>query len=68
MTQFYSVLFSNKKLLKQYNKPVPKTWDELIKTSKYILKQERRYNNNTELIGYNGAFDSKYIYIIKFIY
>jgi len=57
LTQFYSVLFSNVKLLNQYNKPIPKTWDELIKTSKYILKQER-LNNNTELIGYNGEFDS----------
>jgi len=47
------VLFSNKKLLNNYNKPIPKTWDELIETCKYIMDRE----NDTELICYNGLFD-----------
>jgi len=38
---------------------VPKTWDELIETSKYIINEEKRLYNNTELIGYNGLFPGK---------
>lgn len=49
----YSVLFSNKILLDRYNKSVPKTWDELILTSKEILNEEKKLNN-TNLIAYNG--------------
>ncbi|ORX79047.1 periplasmic binding protein-like II [Anaeromyces robustus] len=49
----YSVLYSNKNLLEKHHKPVPKTWDELIETSKYILERE----NNPDLIAYNGYLD-----------
>ncbi|KAG4107829.1 periplasmic binding protein-like II [Neocallimastix lanati (nom. inval.)] len=52
----YSALFSNKALLKKYNKPIPKTWNELIETGKYILEKERA-EENTDIIGYNGLFD-----------
>ncbi|ORX86586.1 hypothetical protein BCR32DRAFT_240855 [Anaeromyces robustus] len=53
----FNGLFSNKRLLKKYNKKIPKTWDELIETGKEILEKERALNN-TDLIGYNG-----YIYV-----
>jgi len=47
------VLYSNNILLKKYNKPIPKTWDELINTSHYIMEKE----NNTNLVAYNGFID-----------
>eukprot|EP00833_Pecoramyces_ruminatium_P001529 jgi/Orpsp1_1/1175561/evm.model.c7180000054357.1 len=50
----YSMLYYNYGLLDKYNKTVPKTWDELINISKYILEKE----NNPDLIAYNGFFDS----------
>eukprot|EP00833_Pecoramyces_ruminatium_P013862 jgi/Orpsp1_1/1187894/evm.model.d7180000061000.1 len=50
-------LYSNQALLNKYNKNIPKTWDELIETSKYILNEERKVNNNTDLIAYNGLFN-----------
>ncbi|KAG4085296.1 periplasmic binding protein-like II [Neocallimastix lanati (nom. inval.)] len=53
----YMVLYANNIFLNKYNKPIPKTWDELHETAKYILEQERLLNN-TELIGYNGFFSS----------
>ena len=52
----YSVLYSNHNLLKKYDKQIPTTWDELIETSKYILKKEQDANN-TNIIAYNGLFD-----------
>ncbi|KAL6598131.1 periplasmic binding protein-like II [Neocallimastix sp. 'constans'] len=52
-TTAYTLLYSNTKLLKKYNKRIPKTWDELIETSKYIMERE----NDPELIAYNGLFD-----------
>jgi len=50
----YDILYSNKWLLYKYNKPVPKTWDELIDTCEYIMEREK---DDTELICYNGYFD-----------
>jgi len=50
----YSVLCSNMKLLNKYSKRIPKTWDELLYTSKYILDKEKE--NNDKLKGYNGFF------------
>jgi len=49
----YKIMYSNIGLLNKYNKSVPKTWDELIKTCKYIIKKE----NDPNLICYNGLFD-----------
>ena len=46
-------MYSNTELLNKYNKTVPKTWDELIETCKYIQEKEK----DTELICYNGYFD-----------
>ena len=40
--------FYRKDLLEKYNRPVPKTWEELIDTAQYILKKE----NNPNLNGY----------------
>ncbi|ORX81334.1 periplasmic binding protein-like II, partial [Anaeromyces robustus] len=51
----YTVLYYNDKLLKKYNKSVPKTWDDMIEIAKYILDEERK-QNNTDLMGYNGGF------------
>jgi len=45
------------KLLEKYDKRVPKTWDELIETSQYILEKERVLYNNTNLLAYNGLFN-----------
>lgn len=53
-----SVLYSNKKYLDLYKKPVPKTWEELIETTNYILDKERELNN-TNIVGYNGLFSRK---------
>jgi len=47
----YTFLYSNVNLLNKYGKNIPKTWDELYKTGKYILEKERV--NNTDLIGYS---------------
>jgi len=49
----FSLLYSNNKLLKKYDKPIPQTWDELIETSLYIKERE----NDPELILYNGLMD-----------
>jgi len=49
----YEVLYSNKELLNNHFKPIPKTWEELIDTCKYIMEQE----NDSDLICYNGLFD-----------
>ena len=65
-----SVLYSNVELLSKYKKEVPKTWDELLEISKYIMKEELKLNNKTDIISYNGLFCGKYlnkILIIKFI-
>lgn len=53
----FMVLYSNIAYLERYNKEVPKTWDELFETGKYILEQERQKNNN--LVGYNGYFTNE---------
>ncbi|ORX34621.1 periplasmic binding protein-like II [Piromyces finnis] len=56
-----SVLYSNKKLLDKYGEKVPKTWDELIKTSKYIMEEEKKLNN-TDIISYNGLKSNADLY------
>jgi len=43
------------KLLNKYNKKIPKTWDELFATGKYIMERERKLNN-TDIVIYNGLF------------
>jgi len=54
-------MYSNESYLKKYNKRIPKTWNELIETSIYILEKEKE-KNNTNLVAYNGLF-----YCIKII-
>jgi len=69
-TVFYIVLYSNKELLKKYNQKPPKTWDQLIEISKYIIEEEKKLNN-TDLIGYNGLFDDSeqgYYSLYEFLY
>ncbi|KAL6605335.1 periplasmic binding protein-like II [Neocallimastix californiae] len=55
VTPLYSVLYSNMNYLNKYKKNIPKTWDELMETSKYIINEEKRLNN-TSIVGYNGGF------------
>ncbi|ORX84845.1 hypothetical protein BCR32DRAFT_266083 [Anaeromyces robustus] len=65
-----STLYSNKVLLDKYNKRIPKTWDELIETSKEIIEKEKKLNN-TGLVGYNGfMYDADFglCSIYEFIY
>jgi len=52
------VLYYNGDLLKQYGKEVPKTWNELIETAKYITEQEK--NNGRTLTAYNPFLDGKF--------
>jgi len=40
-----NVLYSNTKLLNKYGKTPPKTWQELIETSKYIYDEELKEKN-----------------------
>jgi len=54
----YTFLYSNVSLLNKYNKSIPKTWDELYETGKYILEKEKEQYNNTEIIGYSSLFSS----------
>ncbi|KAL6628683.1 periplasmic binding protein-like II [Neocallimastix sp. 'constans'] len=51
----YSVIYNNMKLLNEYGKKIPKTWDELLNTGKYILEKELK-KNNTDIIIYTGGF------------
>jgi len=58
-------LYANKQLLTTYNRRIPKTWDELIETSKYILHEERK-KNNTDLVAYNGLMNGNInVYIFE---
>lgn len=50
-----AVLYYNSDLLTTYGKEVPKTWDELKETAKYIVSEEIKKDN--EIVGYNGLFD-----------
>ena len=46
-------------LLNKYHKEVPKTWDELIETGKYIYNEELK-DGNEDLLIYSGSLNSKY--------
>jgi len=54
LTVDYDVLYSNMDLLNKYQKRVPRTWDELMETAKYITEREKEEGN--EVVGYNGLF------------
>jgi len=56
---YVSTLFSNQDLLNKYNKKPPKTWDELIDISKYIIENEKKNNVDVhDLIPFNGLFNT----------
>eukprot|EP00833_Pecoramyces_ruminatium_P008823 jgi/Orpsp1_1/1182855/evm.model.c7180000082928.1 len=58
------------KYLNKYNKTSPETWDELLETVKYIMKEEKKLNN-TDIIGYKGEIEPNEIgtiSIYEFIY
>jgi len=50
--------------LNKYQKEVPKTWDELIETAKFIINEESKINNT--IIGYNGMCPGICLIIILF--
>jgi len=52
-----AVLFSNKDLLDKYQKRPPKTWDELLMTSNYIIEEEKKFNHT--YVRFNGPFNGK---------
>jgi len=51
----YTLLYSNINYLNKYQRTVPKTWDQLLATAKYILNEEKKLGNE-KLVGYNGYF------------
>ncbi|ORX50297.1 periplasmic binding protein-like II [Piromyces finnis] len=53
----FSVLYSNPVFLKKYNITIPKTWDGLLNTCKYVMEKERS-KGNKNIIVYNGLFNS----------
>ncbi|ORX46946.1 hypothetical protein BCR36DRAFT_413887 [Piromyces finnis] len=53
----FNALYVNEEILNEYNQEVPETWDDLIKTSEYILKEEKKKNPNSDLTAYNGLID-----------
>ncbi|ORX49624.1 periplasmic binding protein-like II [Piromyces finnis] len=54
----YRVLYVNMDLLNKYNMEIPRTWDELIKTGRYIYDEEAKNNPNNDLSIYNGSLDA----------
>jgi len=52
---YVSALFSNTKLLAKYDKRIPKTWDELMETSKIIYDEEKKLNHT--IVRYNGLIN-----------
>jgi len=66
----YRVLYSNSKLLEEYGKILPKTWDEMLNIGEKILNEERKKGNN-DLIGYNGfipEYENNLSSVEEFIY
>ena len=64
------MLIYRKDLLEKYNKPVPKTWDELAETAKYIQTKEREAGNK-EIWGYvftGKAFEGLTCNVIELIH
>ncbi len=57
---YVSTLYSNQDLLTKHEKRIPKTWEELMETSKYIADEELKRNNKT-YIRYNGLIKGKII-------
>jgi len=54
------VLYSNNYYLQKYNITIPKTWNELINITEYVLEEEHKLNNYN-IIGYNGLFPGNFI-------
>ena len=52
-----STLYSNQNLLSKYNMNSPKTWEELLITSKFIYDEEKKLNNT--IVRYIGSFNGK---------
>ncbi|OUM63392.1 hypothetical protein PIROE2DRAFT_10116 [Piromyces sp. E2] len=52
----FVVLYTNDKYIDKYNRTIPTTWEELLETSKYILKEEEKHGN-TNILAFNGLFN-----------
>jgi len=53
----YDMLYSNQNYMDKYNKLIPKTWNELIETAKYIISEEEKDNN--DIIGYTADISGR---------
>jgi len=62
---YYSLLFSNNIYLQRYNMEVPRTWDQLIDTTSYILSEEQK-RGNKDLTGYTALFPDNNISLSSF--
>jgi len=51
------VFYVNMNLLNKYGKEIPRTWDELIETGRYIYDEELKRDNKTDLVIYNGSLE-----------
>jgi len=67
MLRAFTILYSNKKLLNKYKKPIPKTWEELYNTTNYIVEEEKKLNH-TSLLGFTGLFGGNNYFILFFFY
>ncbi|OUM61739.1 hypothetical protein PIROE2DRAFT_12196, partial [Piromyces sp. E2] len=52
----FAVLYSNRFYLNKYNKTIPKTWNDLLETSKYIKEREDK-DGKKDFMFYNGLFN-----------
>jgi len=48
------ILYYRKDLLEKYRQPLPRTWDDLIMTSEWIVSEEKRAGKTIE--GFSGQF------------
>jgi len=51
-----TALYVNKELLDRYKFPIPKTWEQLINTTNYVLEEEKKLNSNSDRIGLTAIF------------
>jgi len=56
LTRSFTALYSNKELLNKYERPIPKTWEDLLKTAEYIEEEEEKRKNNTNYINLSGLY------------
>ena len=65
-----SILAYRKDLLEKYNKPVPKTWNELTKTA-YLIQKKERESGNEDFVGFvwqGNAYEGLTCNALEWIY